>query len=103
VEEIEILAAEGRPSAREEGTLMDLWLDDEAETASDPMDTVESVIGSDDRFNASAPRTAIVHFSFKTSWGESVGYFSYRHELPAACFSRSASKSRRQCRAAPRR
>lgn len=30
---------------------MDLWLDDEAEAAVDPLDTVESVIASDDRFN----------------------------------------------------
>jgi hypothetical protein len=65
---------------------MDLWLDDEAETASDPMDTVESVIGSDERFQCERAEDGDLHFSFKTSWGESVGYFSYRHELPALLF-----------------
>ena len=65
---------------------MDLWLDDESETPSDPMDTVETVIGSDDRFQSERAEDADVHFSFKTSWGESVGYFSYRHELPALLF-----------------
>lgn len=65
---------------------MDLWLDDESETPSDPMDTVETVIGSDDRFQCERAEDGDVHFSFKTSWGESVGYFSYRHELPALLF-----------------
>jgi hypothetical protein len=68
------------------GTLMDLWLDDDAETPADPMDTVESVIGSDDRFMCERAEDGDVHFSFKTSGGESVGYFSYRHELPALLF-----------------
>lgn len=65
---------------------MDLWLDDEAETPSDPMETVEAVIGSDDRFVCERAEDGDIHFSFKTSWGESVGYFSYRHELPALLF-----------------
>jgi hypothetical protein len=29
---------------------MDLWIDDEVETSGDPLETVEAVIGADDRF-----------------------------------------------------
>ncbi len=65
---------------------MDLWLDDEAETSTDPLDTVEAVIASDDRFRCERAQDGDVHFSFRCSWGESVGYFSYRHELPALLF-----------------
>jgi hypothetical protein len=65
---------------------MDLWLDDDSETPSDPLDTVEAVIGQDDRFMCERAEDGDVHFSFKCSWGETVGYFSYRHELPALLF-----------------
>jgi hypothetical protein len=65
---------------------MDLWLDDEPETTSDPMDTVEAVLGSDDRFSSERAEDGDVHFSFKCGVGETVGYFSYRHELPALLF-----------------
>ena len=65
---------------------MDLWLDDESETPTDPLDTVEAVIGQDDRFICERAEDGDVHFSFKCSWGETVGYFSYRHELPALLF-----------------
>lgn len=65
---------------------MDLYLDDEAEAPSDPMDTVEAVIGADDRFLSERAEDGDVHFSFKCTWGESVGYFSHRHELPALLF-----------------
>ena len=65
---------------------MDLWIDDETETSSDPMDTVEAVIGSDERFQCERAEDGDMHFSFKSSWGESVGYFSFRHELPALLF-----------------
>ncbi|MBC7767312.1 MAG: YbjN domain-containing protein [Phycisphaerales bacterium] len=65
---------------------MDLWLDDEPETVSDPLDTVEAVIGSDDRFGCERAEDGDVHFSFRCHWGESVGYFAYRHELPALLF-----------------
>jgi len=65
---------------------MDLWLDDEPEAAADPLDTVEAVIGSDDRFNCERAQDGDVHFSFRCHWGESVGYFSYRGELPALLF-----------------
>jgi hypothetical protein len=65
---------------------MDLYLDDEPEALADPMDTVESVIGTDDRFLSERAEDGDVHFSFKCSWGETVGYFSHRDELPALLF-----------------
>ncbi len=65
---------------------MDLYLDDEVETSTDPMDTVEAVIASDDRFTSERAEDGDVHFSFKCNWGETVGYFSYREELPALLF-----------------
>jgi hypothetical protein len=65
---------------------MDLYLDDEIETATDPMDTVENVLGADDRFVCERAEDGDVHFSFKCQLGETVGYFSYRHELPALLF-----------------
>jgi hypothetical protein len=68
------------------GTLMDLWLDDEVETSTDPLDTVEAVLGADDRFQCERAQDGDVHFSFKCASGETVGYFSYRHELPALLF-----------------
>ena len=65
---------------------MDLFLDDEVEATADPMDTVEDVIASDERFQSERAEDGDVHFSFKCSWGETVGYFSHRHELPALLF-----------------
>src|SRR5262245_6402802 len=65
---------------------MDLWLNDDSETPTDPLDTVEAVLGQDDRFQCERAEDGDVHFSFKCSWGETVGYFSYRHELPALLF-----------------
>lgn len=65
---------------------MDLWIDDETETSSDPMDTVEAVISQDDRFQCERAEDGDLHFSFKCSLGETVGYFSFRHELPAMLF-----------------
>jgi len=65
---------------------MNLWLDDDVETTSDPMDTVETVLGADERFMCERAADGDVHFSFKSSWGETVGYFSFRHELPALLF-----------------
>ncbi len=65
---------------------MDLFLDDEVEAAIDPMDTVEEVIASDERFMSERAEDGDVHFSFKCSWGEVVGYFSHRCELPAVLF-----------------
>lgn len=65
---------------------MDLYLDDEVDAAADPLETVEAVIGSDDRFTCERADDGDVHFSFKCAWGETVGYFSYREELPALLF-----------------
>lgn len=65
---------------------MDLSLDDELEQSIDPMDTVEAVISSDERFDAERAEDGDVHFTFKCSWGETAGYFSFRQELPALLF-----------------
>ena len=65
---------------------MDLSLDDEIDEIADPMDTVEAVISSDDRFMCERAEDGDIHFSFKCSWGETAGYFSYREELPALLF-----------------
>jgi hypothetical protein len=65
---------------------MDLFLDDEVSDSSDPMETVEMVISSDDRFSTERAEDGDVHFSFKSAWGETSGYFSYRAELPALLF-----------------
>jgi hypothetical protein len=65
---------------------MDLWLDSEDEGAADPLETVESVITSDDRFQCERAEDGDIHFSFKCAWGETVGYFSHRQELPALLF-----------------
>ena len=65
---------------------MDLYLDDDIDEAFDPMDTVEAVIGSDDRFMCERSEEGDVHFSFKSAWGETCGYFSFREELPALLF-----------------
>lgn len=65
---------------------MDLWLDSEEDVSADPLVTVESVICQDDRFQYERAEDGDVHFSFKSTWGETVGYFSYRCELPALLF-----------------
>jgi hypothetical protein len=65
---------------------MDLYLDDEVDAAVDPLETVEAVISSDDRFSCERADDGDIHFSFKCAWGETVGYFSYREELPALLF-----------------
>jgi hypothetical protein len=65
---------------------MDLYLDDETEISGDPLELVEAVIGSDDRFQCERAEDGDVHFSFKCAWGETVGYFSFRTELPALLF-----------------
>lgn len=69
-----------------EGAHVDLFLDDDIEETIDPMDTVEAVIASDDRFNAERGEDGDVHFTFKAAWGETAGYFSHRRELPALLF-----------------
>jgi hypothetical protein len=78
---------------------MDLTLDDDIEETTDPLDMVEAVIASDDRFTSEREEDGDVHFSFKCSWGQTAGYFSFRHELPALLFTLGfdlqAPKSRR--------
>jgi hypothetical protein len=69
-----------------EGTLLNLYLDDDIDEGSDPMDTVEAVIATDERFTSERGEDGDVHFSFKCAWGETAGYFSYREELPALLF-----------------
>jgi hypothetical protein len=71
---------------RSKGAHVDLYLDDDAEDAIDPIDTVEAVLASDDRFASERAEDGDIHFSFKSAWGESAGYFSYRDELPALLF-----------------
>ena len=65
---------------------MDLTLDDELDEFADPIDTVESVLASDDRFGFERSEDGDIHFTFKCAWGETAGYFSYRDELPALLF-----------------
>lgn len=65
---------------------MDLYLDDDVELATDPLETVEAVLGADDRFSFERAEDGDVHFNFKSAVGETVGYFSYRGELPALLF-----------------
>ncbi|HCK85346.1 MAG TPA: hypothetical protein DHW63_12745 [Hyphomonadaceae bacterium] len=65
---------------------MDLYLDDEAEISGDPLETVEAVISSDDRFQHERSEDGDLHFAFKSAWGETIGYFSFRQELPALLF-----------------
>jgi hypothetical protein len=68
------------------GARLDLYIDDDFETSSDPMDVVEAVIASDDRFIAERAEDGDVHFTFKSAWAEVAGYFSFRAELPALLF-----------------
>jgi hypothetical protein len=65
---------------------MDLILDDETEIVLDPMDTVEAVMASDERFLAERAEDGDLHFTFKCARGEVAGYFSFRPELPALLF-----------------
>lgn len=78
---------------------MDLFLDDETESSSDPLETVGAVIASDERFKHERAEDGDLHFSFKSGWGETIGYFSFRAELPALLFTLGldiqAAKSRR--------
>jgi hypothetical protein len=65
---------------------MDLYIDDETEMGADPLETVEAVISADERFTCERAEDGDLHFSFKCAWGETVGYFSHRCELPALLF-----------------
>ena len=65
---------------------MSLYQTDENESIADPMDLVEAIVGSDDRFNVERADDGDVQFCFKSVWTEAAGYFSYRDELPALLF-----------------
>jgi hypothetical protein len=65
---------------------MDLYLDDEAEDAADPLDVVESVIDSDERFRGERGEEGDLHFALTSTWTRAAGYFSFREELPALLF-----------------
>ncbi|MGE0828317.1 MAG: YbjN domain-containing protein [Hyphomonadaceae bacterium] len=79
---------------------MDLYLDDEQTETADPMDLVEAIIGSDERFSVERSTDGDVHFSLMRSYAETAGYFSYREELPALLFTLGfdirAPKSKRE-------
>jgi hypothetical protein len=65
---------------------MDLYLDDEAEEAADPLDIVESVIDTDERFSVERGEEGDLHFALTGACARAAGYFSYREELPALLF-----------------
>ncbi|MGE0046602.1 MAG: YbjN domain-containing protein [Hyphomonadaceae bacterium] len=78
---------------------MDLYLDDEIDEGADPLDLVEAVVGSDDRFSVERCDDGDVQFSLTRAWPEAAGHISYRGELPALLFTMGfdmrAPKSRR--------
>lgn len=65
---------------------MSLYHTDEEDYLADPMELVEEVVNSDDRFSAERADDGDVQFSVKSAWTEAAGYFSYRTELPALLF-----------------
>lgn len=65
---------------------MDLYLDEEIEAGEEMMDVVEAVLHDDDRFISERADDGDVQFCFKGAWGEAVGYFSWREELPALLY-----------------
>ena len=65
---------------------MDLYVDDDSIEATDPLDVVEAIISSDDRFDVERAEDGDVQFSFDGPWAGAAGYFSYREELPALLF-----------------
>lgn len=77
---------------------MGLIFADEALESHDPIDIVEAVIGSDDRFSSERIEDGDLSFSARGAWGEVSGFFSWREELPAilltVSFDLSAPKAR---------
>lgn len=65
---------------------MDLYLDEDVEAGEEMMDVVEAVLHDDDRFLSERAEDGDLQFCFKGAWGEAVGYFSWREELPALLF-----------------
>jgi hypothetical protein len=66
---------------------MDLSLDDDDGVfADDPLALAEAVMQDDARFDVERVDDQDLQFSFMAPWGEAVGFFSYREELPAILF-----------------
>ncbi|MBU6406359.1 MAG: YbjN domain-containing protein [Alphaproteobacteria bacterium] len=66
---------------------MDLTLDDDdGLDADDPLALAEAVMNDDPRFEVERIEDHDLQFSFQAPWGEAVGFFSYRAELPAVLF-----------------
>ncbi|MDX2237903.1 MAG: YbjN domain-containing protein [Hyphomonadaceae bacterium] len=65
---------------------MDLYVDDESLDSADPLDVVEAIVASDDRFAVERADDGDVQFSFDGPWAGAAGYFSFREELPALLF-----------------
>lgn len=65
---------------------MDLSLEDDFVDSSEPLDLIEAVLGADDRLKVERIDDRDLQFSFNTCWGEAVGFFSFREELPAVLF-----------------
>jgi hypothetical protein len=66
---------------------MDLTLDDDdGAFADDPLALAEAVMQDDARFEVERIEEQDLQFSFHAPWGEAVGFFSYRSELPAILF-----------------
>jgi hypothetical protein len=65
---------------------MDLYIDDEAGEAVDPLDVVEAVVDSDERFSVERGEEGDLHFALTSAWATAAGYFSHREELPALMF-----------------
>jgi hypothetical protein len=65
---------------------MSLYHTDEEEFGADPMELVEAIVASDDRFSVERASDGDVQFTFRGPWTETAGYFSYRDELPALLF-----------------
>ncbi len=65
---------------------MSLYHTDEEEVLADPMDMIEAIVGSDDRFSVARADDGDVQFCFQGVWTEAAGYFSLRDELPAVLY-----------------
>jgi hypothetical protein len=65
---------------------MDLYLDEEVEDGGDLLEVVEAVLQDDERFAGERVEDGDIQFGFRGMWGEVVGYFSWREELPALLF-----------------
>jgi hypothetical protein len=62
---------------------MDLPTLDDSVELDDPIDLIEAVLASDDRFVAERGDDEDISFSARGAWSEITGFFAYRDELPA--------------------